>query len=58
MVTRLSNSAALVLAGLVAYNVLYAGTLAEKVSNARGVLTDEVPTGIEVFLRVWQIMGE
>ncbi|NLK63554.1 MAG: hypothetical protein GX289_00505, partial [Tissierellia bacterium] len=36
-------AALMVLAGLVAYNALYAGTLAEKVSYAKGVLNDEVP---------------
>jgi hypothetical protein len=51
-------AAIMVLAGLVAYNVLYAGTLADKVTDARGVLTDEVPTYEDVFLRVWQIESE
>jgi hypothetical protein len=51
-------AAIMVLAGLVAYNVLYAGTLADKVTDARGDLTDEVPTYQDVFLRVWQIEGK
>jgi hypothetical protein len=42
-------AAIMVLAGLVAYNVLYAGTLADKVSDARGVLTAETPVADEVF---------
>jgi hypothetical protein len=36
-------AAIMVLAGLIAYNVLYAGTLADKVSAARGDLTAETP---------------
>ena len=36
-------AAIMVLAGLVAYNALYAGTLADKVSAARGDLTDATP---------------
>ena len=42
-------AAIMVLAGLVAYNVLYADTLSGKVSAARGVLTKETPVAEDVF---------
>jgi hypothetical protein len=41
-------AAIMVLAGLVAYNVLYADTLADKASYAKGVLTDAT-TAVDVF---------
>jgi len=50
-------AAIMVLAGLVAYNALYAGTLAEKANAARGVLTAKVPTVEEVtsyMLSTWE----
>jgi hypothetical protein len=45
-------AAIMVLAGIVAYNVLYAGTLAEKANAARGVLTAEISGAEEVIYRV------
>jgi len=50
-------AAIMVLAGLVAYNVLYAGTLAEKANAARGVLTAEVPTYVDVILYIIETWG-
>jgi Tfp pilus assembly protein PilE len=41
-------AAIMVIAGLVAYNVLYADTLSAKVSQAKGVLTDAT-TAVDVF---------
>jgi hypothetical protein len=46
-------AAIMVLAGLVAYNVLYAGTLADKANAARGVLTDETPAAEEVIYYIY-----
>ena len=40
-------AAIMVLAGIVAYNALYAGTLANKASAARGVLTDNTPDNLQ-----------
>ena len=42
-------SAIMVLAGLVAYNVLYAATLEAKANAARGYLTDKTPVAEHVF---------
>jgi hypothetical protein len=42
-------AAIMVLAGLVAYNVLYADTLADKVTDARRVLNAETPVAEDVF---------
>jgi hypothetical protein len=42
-------AAIMVLAGIVAYDVLYAGTLADKVSDARGVLTANTADAEGVF---------
>jgi hypothetical protein len=36
-------AAIMVIAGIVAYDVLYTRTLADKVSAARGILNDETP---------------
>ena len=43
-------AAIMVLAGIVAYNVLYAETLADKVSDARGVLTAEIFSAEVIYL--------
>jgi Tfp pilus assembly protein PilE len=42
-------AAIMVIAGIVAYNVLYAGTLAGKVTAAKGVLANNTPAANEVF---------
>jgi Tfp pilus assembly protein PilE len=42
-------AAIMVLAGLVAYNVLYAGILEEKASYAKGVLNTNTADAEEVF---------
>jgi hypothetical protein len=39
----------MVLAGFIAYNFVYAGTLAGKVSDAKGVLTAEISGAEDVF---------
>ena len=38
-----------VLAGIVAYNVLYVGTLADKVTNARATMEVNTPDAAELF---------
>ena len=40
-------AAIMVLAGIVAYNALYAGTLANKAGAARGVLSDSTPDNLQ-----------
>ena len=42
-------AALMVLAGLVAYNIMYTVTLADKVSDARGVLNTNTPVAEELF---------
>ncbi len=50
-------AAIMVLAGLVAYNFMYAVTLAEKANAARGVLTAVIPTAGEVILDIWSMLN-
>jgi hypothetical protein len=42
-------AAIMVLAGLIAYNFVYAGTLAGKVNTAKGILNDKTPAAEGLF---------